>query len=745
MLRLSTLAWILLALIGCPLTTSAQQRFVLPKGNTISTPAGPLTFNREINSNCGGDWCVVVRLGPRVLAHNTYAHLIGAYPTVDRPTFVAFDTSNGGNCCLPTISVVDVSSESAFELGGLFLASGVIEPTVKELGAGAFELTGDTFERNKLGDRLPTTYIYDRRRKLVWEKPEVDVPPYVDLVGTYPQDLLNDAERRRPLLRIVGDDAYRSFRDHISVAGPMSLEFRRWLFATGCLPHSCTSREGAFAIDVRTGQILAIQLDVDFTTRRPTVSIWSDIDPSKTTDLYGLRDFLNKWLDRFGAKLAEGAGPFRVVGAENAAGTMSGPPARRSSAPPLKPIPTWTNPNRSSGSSGPSFDCSAKPIATQPLAQLICRSDVLSYAELSYVIAYQAVRESLDPGGRKAMVLEANALVVALTDQCNIPKAGLMARAATLQEAGCIASLFAQEQASLANRATGPARYEVVLEPREAIAIQLFLQVLGFLPDTAPLDGVFGPTTRTAIAAWQRSKGMPDHGFGSKNMLVALMGEVTPPPVGQSTPSPPGERATPAARPQPLSMDGVGKSSAVRLILSSGTELRPQEVFEKAGAAVYVVETSTVQGSAVAISPTELLTNCHVVSRGGPITVAHEGTSIAASITSANIEADRCVLKAERNLPSWVRVRPYADIKVGERAYTIGAPQGLELSLAEGIVSSKRVLETNRLLQTSAPISKGSSGGGLFDADGNLMGITTFMLKDAQNLNFAIAAEEYAK
>jgi S1-C subfamily serine protease len=67
------------------------------------------------------------------------------------------------------------------------------------------------------------------------------------------------------------------------------------------------------------------------------------------------------------------------------------------------------------------------------------------------------------------------------------------------------------------------------------------------------------------------------------------------------------------------------------------------------------------------------------------------------------------------------------------------------LSLAEGIVSSKRPVEAGRLFQTSAPISKGSSGNGLFDAQGNLLGITTFMLKDSQNLNFAIATEEYAK
>jgi hypothetical protein len=47
-------------------------------------------------------------------------------------------------------------------------------------------------------------------------------------------------------------------------------------------------------------------------------------------------------------------------------------------------------------------------------------------------------------------------------------------------------------------------------------------------------------------------------------------------------------------------------------------------------------------------------------------------------------------------LPVWDKVRPYADVKVGERVYTIGSPEGLELSLAEGIVSPKRIFRGGR-------------------------------------------------
>ena len=48
-------------------------------------------------------------------------------------------------------------------------------------------------------------------------------------------------------------------------------------------------------------------------------------------------------------------------------------------------------------------------------------------------------------------------------------------------------------------------------------------------------------------------------------------------------------------------------------------------------------------------------------------------------------------------------------------------------------------------IQISAPMSPGSSGGGLFDDRGNLIGVTTFTLKDSQNLNFAIAASQFFK
>jgi S1-C subfamily serine protease len=200
-----------------------------------------------------------------------------------------------------------------------------------------------------------------------------------------------------------------------------------------------------------------------------------------------------------------------------------------------------------------------------------------------------------------------------------------------------------------------------------------------------------------------------------------------------------------SARPPLPDIDRTGKTSSLRLALGDGTELRAQDIFERVAGAVFVVQTDSKQGSAVAISDRELLTNCHVVVAQTGLYLEREGRRTVVSLVSADADADRCVLRSDTALPKWVRIRPYADTRVGERVFTVGAPEGLELSIAEGIVSSKRNMNGYRYLQTTAPISPGSSGGGLFDAQGNLLGITTFMRKDGQNLNFAIPAEEYAR
>ena len=212
-------------------------------------------------------------------------------------------------------------------------------------------------------------------------------------------------------------------------------------------------------------------------------------------------------------------------------------------------------------------------------------------------------------------------------------------------------------------------------------------------------------------------------------------------------PSPP----LPAAQEQPS--PNKPKPDLVRVDVPP---LSPSDVFKIVKSSVWVLISfdwkggqpsfdRAAQGSAIAIGPTTLLTNCHILSGHADygIMQLETDTSMRVRVRKADYAGDRCVLEAPARLPSFVQVKPYGATSIGEEAYSVGAPRGLDLTIANGIISGKRSLKGVPYLQTTAPISPGSSGGGLFDRNGMLIGITTAFRQDGQNLNFAIAADAF--
>jgi serine protease Do len=179
--------------------------------------------------------------------------------------------------------------------------------------------------------------------------------------------------------------------------------------------------------------------------------------------------------------------------------------------------------------------------------------------------------------------------------------------------------------------------------------------------------------------------------------------------------------------------------------------MSPKELFEVVGDSIWLVvamdsiaslRDNAAQGSAVAISSSELVTNCHVVKQRPLIGLVQGKKVLHAKLTSAR-PGDRCVLETEPGLTPVRAVRPFGDLKVGERVYTIGNPRGWERTLGDGLISGLRSTAQGNWVQTTAPVSPGSSGGGLFDERGNLIGVTTLIMKESQALNFAIAADEF--
>lgn len=176
--------------------------------------------------------------------------------------------------------------------------------------------------------------------------------------------------------------------------------------------------------------------------------------------------------------------------------------------------------------------------------------------------------------------------------------------------------------------------------------------------------------------------------------------------------------------------------------------LTPQDLFSRVSPLVYIVEdlddagNVTATASAVGVEQDELLTNKHAVVDGISLRIRQGATVWSAKVEKLDEAADFCLLRVpDLNKIVPAKMRGSESFRVGERVYAIGSPLGLELSLSDGLIAGLRSEGEVRLVQTTAPISPGSSGGGLFDAEGNLIGITTFHLVGGQNLNFAIAAE----
>jgi hypothetical protein len=171
-------------------------------------------------------------------------------------------------------------------------------------------------------------------------------------------------------------------------------------------------------------------------------------------------------------------------------------------------------------------------------------------------------------------------------------------------------------------------------------------------------------------------------------------------------------------------------------------------VFKKASPSVVTVKIFSgpdnrllVQGSGVVVGPGTVVTNRHVVESDSEIRVIYQGQAYPASVMYADRDYDLCALGVPSLPAPQVDMASVQTIRVGQRVYAIGAPRGLELSISDGLVSSVRPYGAFPLIQTNAPISKGSSGGGLFDTDGRLVGITTSSAIDGQNINFALVAD----
>ena len=171
------------------------------------------------------------------------------------------------------------------------------------------------------------------------------------------------------------------------------------------------------------------------------------------------------------------------------------------------------------------------------------------------------------------------------------------------------------------------------------------------------------------------------------------------------------------------------------------------KIFKENSKAVVVIETYNEKGEPIGQgsgfivrADGVIVTNYHVVSDAADIKVkAGKEVLNVEGLIYTDKENDLVMLKVKgKDLPA-VKLGDIEKANVGEKVYVISSPQGFENTISDGILSGIREIAPGRkVLQITAPVSQGSSGGPVFDKNGEVIGIATFLIKEAQNLNFAM-------
>ncbi|MCI8870324.1 MAG: trypsin-like serine protease [Lawsonibacter sp.] len=208
----------------------------------------------------------------------------------------------------------------------------------------------------------------------------------------------------------------------------------------------------------------------------------------------------------------------------------------------------------------------------------------------------------------------------------------------------------------------------------------------------------------------------------------------------------------PAALPRAETGSGV----TVPISPPSGPALTYTQVFERNQRSIVTVlardRTGSGQGTGIVLTEDGyVITNAHVVQDAQMVTVElHNQVRYSASLVGYDLKEDLAVLKIEAEGLAPAQFGDSSLLRVGDQVSAIGNPLGYTMTMTPGIISAvdrEVEMEGNRmyLLQTSAAINFGNSGGALLNDRGQVVGVTTVKIVSsdgsAEALGFAIPTE----
>lgn len=175
----------------------------------------------------------------------------------------------------------------------------------------------------------------------------------------------------------------------------------------------------------------------------------------------------------------------------------------------------------------------------------------------------------------------------------------------------------------------------------------------------------------------------------------------------------------------------------------SGYDFSPENIMANIGNSVVKIQSEDGVGSGFIISENNyIVTNYHVVRNSKFVSVKMiERNKYLTDVEVVKVNAARDIALLKVKDSGGLRPVTLGDsdnIRIGERVVAIGNPEGLENTISDGLVSGIRDFNDIKLIQTSVPVTHGSSGGPLVNMEGEVIGVVTSGLDKEGNINFAV-------
>lgn len=146
-------------------------------------------------------------------------------------------------------------------------------------------------------------------------------------------------------------------------------------------------------------------------------------------------------------------------------------------------------------------------------------------------------------------------------------------------------------------------------------------------------------------------------------------------------------------------------------------------------------------GSGVVVEKNKVATNCHVTGSAHSVAVFKGSIRYRVLNQSSIPELDVCILHTQNlPLPS-VRLETESNTAIGDKVFLYGYPNAVGLSLRHGTIKQLHPFRDSQIIETNAGIVHGTSGGGLFNSTGRLIGLTTFMQNSKKGRFFAVPVD----